>query len=187
VNELLRNEGLPAVEVGQDGMSRESEPVFAERMSASNGIGSDGRFGEQSSFNPGMTPPAAGRAQVSRAEEYSPGGMKNETASGPEIGKAYSAPSAATDQNGALLVETELAGFRTKWDEVQTSFVDEPREAVSQADALVASVMQRIVEQSASEREKMEKQWDRGEDVSTEDLRQALRRYRSFFDRLLKF
>jgi uncharacterized protein YktB (UPF0637 family) len=68
---------------------------------------------------------------------------------------------------------------------VQTSFVDEPRQAVEQADSLVANVVKRIAEQFSAEREKLEKQWDSGSEVSTEDLRQALKRYRSFFDRLL--
>ena len=77
--------------------------------------------------------------------------------------------------------------FRDRWDRVQTSFVDEPRQAVEQADSLVAGVVQRIVEQFSIEREQLEKQWDSGSDVSTEDLRQALKRYRSFFDRLLTF
>jgi hypothetical protein len=70
---------------------------------------------------------------------------------------------------------------------VQTSFVDEPRAAVEQADSLVACTVKRIAEQFASEREQLERQWDRGEDVNTEDLRQALKRYRAFFDRLLAF
>jgi hypothetical protein len=80
-----------------------------------------------------------------------------------------------------------LQNFRTRWDQVQTSFVDEPRHAVEQADSLVANVVTRIAEQFSAEREQLEKQWGRGDDVSTEDLRQALRRYRSFFDRLLTF
>lgn len=84
-----------------------------------------------------------------------------------------------------LFPENELQGFRSRWDQVQTSFVDEPRAAVEQADSLVASVVKRIAEQFASEREQLEKQWDRGENVNTEDLRQALKRYRAFFDRLL--
>ena len=84
-----------------------------------------------------------------------------------------------------LFPENELHGFRSRWDQVQTSFVDEPRAAVEQADSLVATVVKRIAEQFASEREQLEKQWDRGENVNTEDLRQALKRYRAFFDRLL--
>ena len=90
-------------------------------------------------------------------------------------------------QPNPLFVQDELQNFRSSWDKVQTSFVDEPRAAVEQADSLVANVVKRIAEQFASEREQLEKQWDRGENVNTEDLRQALKRYRAFFDRLLAF
>jgi len=58
---------------------------------------------------------------------------------------------------------------------------------VEQADTLVAAVVQRIAEQFAEERAKLEQQWDDGGDVSTEELRQGLKRYRAFFDRLLSF
>lgn len=86
-----------------------------------------------------------------------------------------------------LFPDDELHNFRARWDQVQTSFVDEPRQAVEQADSLVANVVKRIAEQFSAERSELEKQWDRGDNVSTEDLRQALKRYRSFFDRLLTF
>jgi hypothetical protein len=76
-------------------------------------------------------------------------------------------------------------GFQGRWSDIQTSFVDEPRKSVEQADALVAEVMQRLAQVFADERSKLEQQWDRGENTDTEELRQALRRYRSFFDRLL--
>lgn len=88
---------------------------------------------------------------------------------------------------GALFPDNELHDFRGRWDQVQTSFVDEPRQAVEQADSLVANIVKRIAEQFAAERTELEKQWDRGENVNTEDLRQALKRYRAFFDRLLSF
>jgi hypothetical protein len=86
-----------------------------------------------------------------------------------------------------LFPDDELHNFRARWDQAQTLFVDEPRKAVEQADSLVANVVKRIAEQFANERGQLEKQWDRGDNVSTEDLRQALKRYRSFFDRLLAF
>ena len=76
-------------------------------------------------------------------------------------------------------------GFQSRWEEIQVRFVDEPRGAVEDADALVATVMQRLAEGFAQERERLEGQWGRGEDISTEDLRVALQRYRSFFQRLL--
>jgi len=84
-----------------------------------------------------------------------------------------------------LFPSGEAEGFKSRWVEVQTGFVDEPRNAVEQADGLVAEMMKRLAQVFADERSKLEEQWSRGDDISTEDLRQALRRYRSFFDRLL--
>jgi glutathione S-transferase len=84
-----------------------------------------------------------------------------------------------------LLPADEDAGFQRQWEGLQAGFVDEPRRTVEQADELVAHVMQRLAEGFAEERERLEQQWGRGEDVSTEDLRVALQRYRSFFQRLL--
>jgi hypothetical protein len=84
-----------------------------------------------------------------------------------------------------LLPREENAEFQGRWETIQTGFVDEPRQTVEQADELVAQLMQRLAEGFAAERERLEQQWGRGEDVSTEDLRIALQRYRSFFQRLL--
>jgi hypothetical protein len=84
-----------------------------------------------------------------------------------------------------LFPSNELDSLRSRWKEIQTGFVDEPRKAVEQADGLVASAMKRLAEVFAQERSGLEQQWDRGDNVSTEDLRVALQRYRSFFDRLL--
>jgi hypothetical protein len=89
------------------------------------------------------------------------------------------------DDSNHLFPEAELEGLRTRWKEIQTAFVDEPRKAVEQADGLVASAMKRLAEVFAEERSGLEQQWDRGGNVSTEDLRVALQRYRTFFDRLL--
>jgi hypothetical protein len=75
--------------------------------------------------------------------------------------------------------------FHRRWSDIQASFVDEPRGAVEQADTLVAEVMQRLAQVFAEERRTLEQQWDRGGGGDTEELRIALRRYRSFFDRLL--
>jgi hypothetical protein len=89
------------------------------------------------------------------------------------------------DGSASLFPNNELENLRNRWNEIQTAFVDEPRKAVEQADGLVASAMKRLAEVFAEERSKLEKQWDRGDTVSTEDLRVALQRYRSFFHRLL--
>jgi hypothetical protein len=87
--------------------------------------------------------------------------------------------------SASLLPENETARFTLRWQEIQASFVDEPRTSVEQADALVADLMQRLAAGFSDERQRLEGQWDRGDDVSTENLRVALTRYRSFFDRLL--
>ena len=84
-----------------------------------------------------------------------------------------------------LFPENEATNFRNRWTEIQAAFVDEPRRAVEQADALVAEVIKRLASSFADERSKLEEQWGRGDNVSTEDLRVALQRYRAFFDRLL--
>ena len=89
------------------------------------------------------------------------------------------------EDNAALFNSEEAQRFRTQWTDVQAAFVDEPRKAVEQADSLVASAIKRLAEVFAEERQQLEGQWDRGDDISTEDLRLALQRYRSFFNRLL--
>ena len=84
-----------------------------------------------------------------------------------------------------LFASNDAERFRERWSAIQSGFVDEPRSAVEQADALVAEVMQRLAQIFADERSELEKRWAGGGDTDTEKLRVALRRYRSFFDRLL--
>jgi hypothetical protein len=84
-----------------------------------------------------------------------------------------------------LFPDKECQDFRSRWDEIQIRFVDDPRRAAQDADGLVAETMKRLAEIFSQERKKMEDQWSRGENVSTEDLRLAVQRYRSFFNRLL--
>jgi hypothetical protein len=87
----------------------------------------------------------------------------------------------------SLFSEDETRDFRKRWEQVQTEFVDEPRGSVEKADQLVASTIKRLAEVFAEERTRLEHEWAKGDNVSTEDLRQALRKYRSFFDRMLSF
>ena len=75
--------------------------------------------------------------------------------------------------------------FRDRWREIQTGFVDEPRNAVERADELVAELMQQLAQSFSKQRNDLEHQWDASDKVSTEELRVALTRYRSFFERLL--
>ena len=89
------------------------------------------------------------------------------------------------DRPMPMFAGAEASGYRTQWDAIQTGFVDESRKAVQEADALVALVMKRLSEVFTNERTSLEGQWSKGDEISTEDLRVALRRYRSFFERLL--
>jgi hypothetical protein len=91
----------------------------------------------------------------------------------------------ALEPNEPLFAANDTQDFRSRWEKIQIGFVDEPRKAVEQADELVASAIKRLAEVFASEREKLEAEWDKNDNISTEDLRVALRRYRSFFNRLL--
>lgn len=105
------------------------------------------------------------------------------------VGAASSALTATApviDEPAAPLFSPEEAKeFRARSDAIQVSSVGEPRRVVEQADSLVAVAMKRLAEMFAAERTRLEGQWGRGDSVSTEDLRLALRRYRSFFGRLL--
>ena len=89
------------------------------------------------------------------------------------------------EASGPLLPQDSVQDLRIHWDKIQTGFVDEPRNAVQAADELVAQAIKRLAESFAEERNRLERQWDRGDAVNTEDLRVALRKYRSFFQRLL--
>jgi hypothetical protein len=85
----------------------------------------------------------------------------------------------------ALFEQEESEKFRTQWLNIQGKFVDNPRESVREADELVASVLKSVTMGFHNRRTSLEKQWNSGSNISTEDLRLALKRYRSFFDRLL--
>ncbi len=84
-----------------------------------------------------------------------------------------------------LLASDVTQKFRVRWDELQIKFVDDPRNSVAQADQLVAELMKSLAGTFAYEREGLESQWGKGENISTEDLRIVLQRYRSFFERFL--
>jgi hypothetical protein len=94
-------------------------------------------------------------------------------------------PSRGDEELSPLLSTDQTGDFRSRWNSIQTGFVDEPRRAVEQADELVAEIMQRLAQSFSDQRTSLEKQWEHSDKVSTEELRIAFRRYRSFFERLL--
>jgi hypothetical protein len=125
---------------------------------------------------------------VSEAEESRP--TTADIASGTDDSGEPAPPAAEAvaddeDEHRPLLEEEAMIEVRSRWEKIQGGFVDEPRRAVEEADTLVAELMQQLADSFAQERKGLEGQWDRGDEVSTEDLRIALQRYRSFFDRLL--
>jgi hypothetical protein len=94
-------------------------------------------------------------------------------------------PSSRPPTSPSLFADTDLSGLRSRWDNVQAAFVDNPEECVQKADTLVAEVVDQLTTGFTDARSRLEAQWARGEKVSTEDLRIALTRYRDFFQRLL--
>jgi hypothetical protein len=86
-----------------------------------------------------------------------------------------------------LIPKRETEDLRLRWTAVQSTFVDNPRKAVDDANALVSSAMKQIEESFRSQRTQIEKQLTKGVAASTEDLRVALQNYRTLFDRLLTF
>jgi hypothetical protein len=131
-------------------------------------IAAAGRPGSTERTSPGQFPPGDRQQPASAARAGVPGDLH------------------ASDQPHAQLLEgNEMQSMLAQWKDIQAEFVDEPRKAVQDADALVADLMQRLARMFASERDQLESRWSGGGDVSTEELRDGLRRYRSFFERLL--
>jgi hypothetical protein len=85
-----------------------------------------------------------------------------------------------------LFADDDLAELRSRWASVQASFVDDPKDCVQKADVLVSDLVEQLTSSFASARSRLEEQWARGEQASTEDLRLALMHYREFFERLLE-
>ncbi|MFJ7260730.1 hypothetical protein ACIQV2_11240 [Streptomyces globosus] len=136
---------------------------------------------------PGEAAPLPGSEEEGTAEDAAEDtGAAGGTGTGARAGTgADDADDADRGGGQRLMPESEAADFRERWSRIQSDFVDDPRESVREADELVAAVMQHLAGTFASHKEELEKQWGSGEEVATEDLRLAFRRYRSFFDRLL--
>jgi hypothetical protein len=128
-------------------------------------------------------PPDVERRDPSDVERRDPSDdelVREEAQTGPDH-----ATGGTASTTGPLLAGEAAEGFRARWTDIQTGFVDAPRRAVEQADALVAELMQHLASTFADERGRLERHWDRGDDVPTDNLRDAFQRYRSFFERLL--
>jgi hypothetical protein len=175
----------PAQASDQERTSRVDSSLDTQAADRQPDTESDMAGGEAGTMS--ASPSSAGAASATEGDATSPsttaGARRGETVAAPA--SAPSAADSATGANEPLLPAELTETFQRRWEEVQTRFVDEPRGAVEDADGLVAKLMQQLAEGFAQERERLEAQWGRGEDISTEDLRVALQRYRSFFQRLL--
>jgi hypothetical protein len=124
---------------------------------------------------------------MSTADPVDPmdGKLVHEAPVGETITHEEALTSVRAEPPAPLLNREEAELLRKRWNEIQGKFVDEPRSAVQQADALVSEVVETITRMFTSEHNLLEVQWNQGIDVSTEDLRKALQHYRSFFNRLV--
>jgi hypothetical protein len=146
-----------------------SEPaILADQNSTE--TNTERTFGRDSDPPPLITPPPTNAP---------PANLASRSGTGTAVARARE------EERVALFIANEANELRARWDGIQVRFVDEPRKAVQEADALVSATIKRLAEIFADERQKLEQQWDRSENISTEDLRIALQRYRSFFARLL--
>jgi len=138
-----------------------------------------GQHAEVQSPSPSHTPPADAYPSTAPTEP---------AITSPESPAATAdafGPVAESDSDTALFADDELTGLRRRWDTVQAGFVDDPRDCVQNADGLVSDVLVQLTTGFTEARSRLEQQWGRGEEASTEDLRVALKRYRQFFERLL--
>lgn len=179
----------PSEPHGQPGGGQYGGGQPGGQPSASGAPPAQGEVG-QADRTEGGAPGGAGGAAVHDA----PGGGHDPHGAGAQAGDArqgQGGPAVAERTEGggaesALLAHNDASEFERRWQDVQVGFVDEPQRCVQEADGLVAEVMQKLADGFARERKDLEAQWASGGEASTEDLRVALQRYRSFFNRLLE-
>ncbi|MDI3419038.1 hypothetical protein [Streptomyces luteolus] len=166
----MRGEGV----FGRD----ESAAPFEEGMSTEDIARSETQTPQQSSNGDDLT-------AVPNANRTTPESRITDAA-GDELGTEEGGDASAQEPGDApLLGPQETDALRSRWQDIQQRFVDDPQDSVSAADTLVAEVMQLLATTFSERKQELEARWHRGEEVATEDLRLALRQYRSFFDRLL--
>jgi hypothetical protein len=122
--------------------------------------------------------PGASRVDDERSPQDLP-------AESPDTQMGSPAATAEPSNGESLFGGIDLSRLRSRWDDVQAAFVDDPKECVQKADHLVSDVVEQLTTGFAQARSRLEEQWSRGQEASTEDLRLALKRYREFFQRLL--
>jgi len=176
-HELSTRDLAETPERGASEAPDETKEGRSDQSARAESIGNEDALGEVA---PADEPSARERVEIDERPDHRSEQVEPESSSAP--GAAASGPAG---ERGPLLPKDQSERFTGRWQEIQTGFVDEPRESVAKADALVAELMQELAASFSDERGRLESQWEGGDDVSTEDLRVALTRYRSFFGRLL--
>ena len=178
----------------ESAVTRTDAPIAGTESTTAETVSTDPTTAE--SVQPGPPPAVTG------GTEQAPGGSAATVRTDPTTAQSVGtqpppARTVETDPSTAATVGTDpsteeslfgndkLSDLRSRWDHVQSGFVDDPRESVQQADGLVSDVVDQLTTGFSEARSRLEAQWARGEEASTEDLRLALKRYREFFERLL--
>jgi hypothetical protein len=151
------------------------------------------RPGPSSAETEPLTPPSvppdeteSPSSQTMTTESPPAQGEPSETGIEPSTGETQPTETGTeSSTDDSLFARDDLSGLRSRWDDVQAAFVDDPKECVQKADALVSEVVEQLTTGFSEARSRLEAQWDRGEEASTEVLRVTLKRYREFFQRLL--
>ena len=142
---------------------------------------------EQQAMTDSPDEPTSPVSQTPRMEDEKPAPAADEAT--PSAEPALTEPAGAQGESSAegeaLFADDDLAELRARWAGVQAAFVDDPKDCVQKADALVSDLVEQLTTVFAQARSRLEEQWSRGEHASTEDLRIALMHYREFFERLL--
>jgi hypothetical protein len=160
----------------------ESDPIVDDASSARAEQSQAGEVSpaEAEPAQAGEVPPAA--AEPAHAREVPPSADVQPSS---ENDVQPSSENDVQPSGDELLFAADPSGLRSRWDDIQAAFVDDPTECVQKADALVEEVVEQLTAAFSEARSRLEAQWARGEHASTEDLRVALQRYREFFQRLL--
>lgn len=165
--------GSPAPPRGPDSVEPSPASATAENESASDLTDSSRETSE-----PAASRPASGEGPLHTSDLVQRGDQAT--------GNTEPAVAQDGDEGSGPPLVSDADDYLSRWQTIQAGFVDEPKRAVQDADSLVAEVMQRLAESFATERDRLDQQWSGGQEAGTEELRVALQRYRSFFNRLLK-
>jgi hypothetical protein len=173
----------------ESALPTESRVSADQRSTAATDPGPAAADPGRAATDPGRHAQAQGSiaGQTEPANPHSPPAPESATNASESSGDLGSAPQVGTESSKetTLFADAELEELRTRWDDVQAGFVDDPKDCVQKADGLVSDVVEQLTSGFTEARSRLEQQWSRGEEASTEDLRVALKRYREFFDRLL--